>query len=101
MTRPSVDQIYAAVTSVTSINRVFIRNRSRRTSIVRARALVAMAMREHRAMSFPEIGIELGRSHSTVIGLLRTHAGDSTFRRDFHAVSDALNAHACAGAVQP
>lgn len=92
MSRPSIDHIFSAVSQVTGVGRGILRCRSRNPMVVRARALAAAAMRDLREMSYPEIGRELHRSHSSIIELLRQHRMDEDFRRDIWQVADRLNA---------
>lgn len=71
--RPDADLVLAAVTDCFSIPLDAIRGRTRTTQVTRARAAAALLLRELARATLPEIGRLLGgRSHSTVVGMIRS-----------------------------
>lgn len=71
--RSDTDLVLSAVSDGFSIPLDSIRSRSRTTEVARARAAAALLLRELARATLPEIGRLLGgRSHSTVVGMIRS-----------------------------
>jgi chromosomal replication initiation ATPase DnaA len=93
-----IDQTYRAIAAVTGVGRYFIKSASRQPSIVYARAVAILVMREALGMTWPAIAAELNREHSSVLELAQDHDRDQDIRADVAVVSETLTREISTGA---
>lgn len=74
------DNVIAAAAYLTGTTPQAIKGSSRLSSLVRARRLVAVILREH-GFSYPKIARALNRDHSTIVHAVRE--AEKTLRTDY------------------
>lgn len=88
-----IDAVFYAVQQLTTVPRGLIVRKTRKRTIVRARAMVAMLLRDVLHLTTVEVAQILGRSsHSSIVSLTANGAASPTLSADVGKLSITLRA---------
>ena len=85
-TLPRFEVLFAVAADRCNVRVAAIMSASRDTSVARARKVIAYVLRRDFRLSYPEIGILLGRDHTTAIHAVRAVEASASLLEDVAAV---------------